>query len=195
MHATVWQIKEKTAIQIDELITKSPYNKTDGICNEFIRKYNNHNAGLIIYGDPSGNNEDTRTEKGTNDYTIILKLLKDYKPSLRVPKAHPSPKMRGMFINTVFEQGYKDVNIIIGENCIKSIEDLQFIKENSDGGKLKDKVKDLNSGVTYEKYGHLSDSMDYFITEAFKSEYLAYQTKDRNYNYTFGHTKISEFDN
>jgi len=52
---------------------------------------------------------------------------------------------------------------------------LTFIKEDSDGTKLKEKAKDLATGVIYEKWGHLSDADDYFYCEAFKKEYQLYQ--------------------
>jgi hypothetical protein len=175
MHATVWQIKDRTAYQIDELITGPPNNKTAGVCREFVRKYSTHQGGVIIYGDPSGNNEDTRQEQGSNDYTIIMRELEPYHPRMRVANSHPSPRMRGMFINTIFETGYNGIQIFISSKCVKSIQDLQFIKEDSDGTKLKEKAKDIASGVSYERWGHLSDSMDYFMCEAFKNEYVTYQ--------------------
>jgi hypothetical protein len=190
MHATIWQIENNTAYQINEIFTKSPQNNTKGICNEFKRLYPGHLSGLYIYGDPSGKNEDTRSEKGFNDYSIIMRELEFYKPNKRVAQSHPSVRMRGNFINSIFQGNINGLNIFISSNCVKSIEDLQFIKENSDGAKLKEKAKDISTGITYEKYGHLSDTIDYFICEAFKNEYNRYQIGDRNYdNYIVGQNK------
>lgn len=185
MHASAWQIEsvgeKKIAKKIKEFQTKSPMNTTKGICNEFKRVFPAHNAGLFIYGDPSGKNEDTRSEKGHNDFSIIAQELINYKPSLRVLSAHPSVTMRGNFINSVFEGNIKTLMLIIGDNCPLSIADYLYLKEDSDGTKLKSKAKDTTTGITYEKYGHLSDGDDYFICSAFSKEYLKYQKGPTSY--------------
>ncbi len=175
MSATVWQIVGKVAYCIDEIAMVTPKNTTKGVCEEFIRRYMSHNAGLFIYGDPSGRNEDTRTEKGFNDYTIIQNELIQFKPVSRVASKHPPVVMRGNFINTIFAEGFEGVNIVISEKCKLYINDLLFLKEASDGTKLKEKTKDKESGVSYEKYGHFTDNADYFICQAFESEFNMYQ--------------------
>lgn len=175
MSATVWQIVGKVAYCIDEIATVSPKNTTKGICEEFIRRYQSHNTGLFIYGDPAGRNEDTRTEAGFNDYKIIRQELEQFKPVERVATKHPPVVMRGNFINTIFYEGFEGVNILISDKCKLYINDLLFLKEASDGTKLKEKVKDKESGVSYEKYGHFTDNADYFICKAFEREFLMYQ--------------------
>lgn len=175
MSLTIWQIHGKVAMCIDEITTVSPDNTTMGICREFVRKYNSHASGLFIYGDPAGKHQDTRTEAGHNDYLIILQELQKFKPVLRVANVAPSIVTRGNFINTIFHNGFSDVNVLISDKCKVLINDLLFTKESSDGTKHKEKTKDKESGVSHEKYGHLSDTMDYFICEAFINEYRAYQ--------------------
>jgi hypothetical protein len=178
MHVGVWQVEGKKAYKIYEIITTYPKNNTQGACQEFKRLYPSHRGGLIVYGDPSGNNKDTRNEEGFNDYSIIQRELKEYKPSFRVGSNHPSVRMRGNFINSVFESNIQGLEFWIGSKCTKTIEDLMFIKEDSDGTKLKEKAKDLATGVIYEKWGHLSDGDDYFYCECFKNEYNIYQIGD-----------------
>lgn len=175
MSATVWQVVGKIAYCIDEIAMISPKNTTKGVCDEFTRRYQSHNAGLFIYGDPSGRNEDTRSEKGFNDYKIISNELAQFKPVSRVEQKHPPVVIRGNFINTVFQEGFEGFNILISEKCKHLVNDLLFLKEASDGTKLKEKTKDKESGVSYEKYGHFTDNMDYFICSAFKNEFSMYQ--------------------
>lgn len=43
--------------------------------------------------------------------------------------------------------------------CKKMIVDMTYIKQDPNGKKWKEKVKDEISGQTYEKYGHASDSI------------------------------------
>jgi PBSX family phage terminase large subunit len=175
MHVLIMQVRDKLAWQVDEIRSTSPKNNTEGACNEFMFRYQNHKGGLFIYGDASGRSQDTRSEEGHNDYTIIERKLRDFHPTLRVPYANPSVKLRGDFINHIFYEGYDGIEVYFNPKCTITIEDFQNTKEASDGTKLKEKVKHPITKVPYEKYAHLTDCFDYFITEAFKKEYIKYQ--------------------
>lgn len=157
MSVLICQMVGKQLYIIDEITSKTPDNTTKGACNEFMRKYYNHNAGLFIYGDPSGKQQDTRTEAGYNDYKIIQKELEKYNPTMRVASVAPSIVSRGNFINTIFHNGYDGINVQISDKCKVFINDLIFVKEQSDGTKFKEKSKDKETGITSEKLGHLSD--------------------------------------
>src|SRR5579862_6632441 len=152
MTCTVWQIDGKKAVQVDEICLESPNNTTAAVCREFIRRYSNHEAGLFIYGDPAGKHEDTRTEKGQNDFTIIMRELQRYDPKKRVQEKAPPVVMRGNFINTIFQSDYDGIEILIGSNCTKTIADYTYGKEASDGTKLKEKAVNPITNVSYEKY-------------------------------------------
>jgi phage terminase large subunit len=175
MHSTVWQIEGRSCWQIGEIVTKEPKNTTKGVCDEFCRIYHDHKGGLFIYGDPSGRNRDTRTEKGFNDYKIIERELVKYRPLFRIANAHPSVRMRGNFINTIFESNYADIELWVNPKCQKTINDLMYGKEDADGSKLKEKATNPLTKVRYEKFHHCSDSMDYLLTEDFKRDYEKYQ--------------------
>ncbi|MFL5809333.1 MAG: hypothetical protein ACJ749_07405 [Flavisolibacter sp.] len=174
----IWQIWPKPgggkkAIKIDEVAARSPMNRTEAASKEVIRRYQEHTAGLFVYGDPSGRKEDTRTEAGHNDFILIMRTLKQFRPSLRVLNIAPPVKTRGDFMNTLFADGYEGIDISIGDNCQESINDYQYLEEDSDGSKLKKKVTE--NGETFEKYGHMSDGDEYFICFAFAGEFARYQ--------------------
>jgi hypothetical protein len=175
MTLCIWQVhsvsSKRIAIQIDEICLGSPKNTTKAVCLEFSKKYIAHNTGLFIYGDPSGRQQDTRSEKGHNDYTIILSELKAFRPVLKVASKAPSVWMRGAFINNIFEQSYRGISIIIAEHCGNTIADYQYLKEDSEGNKLKEKAKDPDTGLSFERYGHTSDANDYFICAYFWDDY------------------------
>jgi hypothetical protein len=179
MTCTIWQIEGKKAIQIDEICAPNPNNTTPAICREFVRLYNNHPGGLFVYGDPAGEHEDTRVEKRTeqkyNDFVLIRNELAAFRPTLRTESKAPPVVMRANFINSILDSNYEGCQILIGDNCKNSIKDLQYLKEASDGRKHKEKVKDEGTGVTSEKYGHTSDSMDYIICSVFRNEFNKYQ--------------------
>jgi hypothetical protein len=176
MTLTIWQLVGKKAYQIDEICLPNPGNTTPAICREFLRRYQGHSAGLFIYGDPTGVQEDTRSEKGSNDYTLILKILAEFKPRRRVFAAAPAVMMRGNWINVILEKGHEGIEIIIDQRCTRTIADYTYGKEASDGTKLKEKTKNPDTQVTYEKYHHCSDANDYLLTFAFLAEFQRYQS-------------------
>lgn len=175
---TINQVYGKKSIQIDEICLPTPNNRTDLACREFARRYASHVSGVFIYGDPAGLHEDTRTEKGHNDFRIIAQELARFRPQMRYQKSAPSVVMRGMFINAVFHSNYGGLEFIVSEKCTNTITDYMFLKEASDGTKAKIKVKNPETGVSYEKHGHTSDSQDYYICSIFNSDYANYQRGD-----------------
>ena len=175
MTCTIWQINDTHACQIDEICLASPHNTTRAICREFMRRYPAYGDGLFIYGDPSGRRQDTRNGNGWNDFSIILQELAQYSPQLRVPASAPAVAARGNFINSIFQQQFGGISILIDENCRNTIADYNNLKEASDGAKLKEKARNPDTGVSYEKYGHCSDANDYLICAAFAREYELYR--------------------
>jgi hypothetical protein len=182
----IWQVYDKRAENIDEICLVTPDNRTENLCRAFIAKYPGHNAGLFVYGDPSGKKESTATEKGHNDYTVIMGALASYRPTLRIHKVAPPVVMRGNFINAIFKINEQGITLVIGNNCSKGISDYMYLKEASDGTKAKIKEKDPNTGVSFERYGHCSDADDYFITYAFAGEFTAYQKAGVEYKIKTG---------
>lgn len=174
----IWQVSGKRCVQIDEICLTTPDNRTDAACRRFVEKYNSHTAGVFIYGDPAGLHEDTRTEKGYNDFTIITKELTRFHPVSRWGKVAPPVHTRGMFINAIFDHDEQGINLIISDRCTNTVADYMMLKEAADGTKAKIKVKNSETGVSYEKWGHCSDSNDYFICSIFLSEFTNWQRGD-----------------
>lgn len=191
MSCSVWQLVEDDVYLINEIACKSPNNTTASICREFTRLYNSHSAGLFVYGDPNGRKEDTRTEKGYNDYKIIQNELEKYRPILRVASKAPPVVMRGNFINSCFDGSFEGLRIYLFENSTYLKNDLLFGKEASDGTKLKEKARG-EDGVQHEKYHHFSDGMDYMICEAYKSKFESYQRGNHKNYYKVGQKEIVE---
>lgn len=173
--ATIWQGDGKIVTLIDEIAFKKPKNKIQDVCREIARRYRFHNAGMFIYGDATSQKDDTKIERGANFFNLAARYLERFKPVKRVPKSNPSVTMRGNFINALFDGEIEGCEVVIGENCELTIADLSNVLEASDGKKLKIKEKDPKTGVTFEPWGHLSDSLDYFLAWYFKSEFRAYQ--------------------
>jgi hypothetical protein len=179
---------KKRIIKIDELIMEYPKNRTEAACDEFIKRYNNHNAGLFIYGDPSGEQEDTRTELGHNDFKIIMNRLSKYRPEKRVDNVAPSVVMRIRFVNAIFDSNFNDIEFVIGSNCVRTRNDYLFGKEDSDGTKYKEKVKGPD-GVTYEKHHHCTDEGDYILCRMFRDDFREYQSGGKPNDPIIGKTR------
>jgi hypothetical protein len=174
---TLWQVEGKKATQIDELCMRSPNNTVTGLCDEFRRRYRSHISGLMITGDATSNKEDVKVEKGFNLFTLIRSGLEEFRPSLRQPRSNPSVYMRGQFINTCLCSNYDEIQIIIGDHCTESINDWNNTKQDADGTKHKKKIAEVQTGVRYEEFGHLTDTADYLLTTIFSSSFVKYQGK------------------
>lgn len=170
----VFQIQGSEIRMIDEITGIHPNNTVKSVCNEFIRKYPNHQSGLFIYGDATANKQDTKLENGYNFYRLILDYLKEYRPQNRVLSSNPSVAMRGNWINSIFEKQTGGVKIVIGENCKHTINDLILVKENAEGGKLKEEATDPKTKARYQTVGHFSDILDYVCVSAFANKYQEY---------------------
>jgi hypothetical protein len=173
---SIWQIKKNLDIWeiycIDEIALENPRNSTEEVCEEFKMRYPNHDAGGWYYGDASGKSRSVMNKDFKHHYDIIAYKLRKYwnNSSDRTCFSNPSVPKRRDFINAIFENKFP-LRIFINESCKLLIADLMYLKQDVDGTKKKQIVEDKDTGDKYQKYGHLSDGMDYFLTELFKDYY------------------------
>lgn len=171
----IFQISGKQLRMIDEIAGVSPNNTVKAVCNEIIRKYQGHSAGMFVYGDATANKEDTKLEKGYNFFRLILDYLKDFKPTLRLLSINPAVVMRGNWINTVFEKEQGGVSFGFDKGCKKAINDFVALKEAADGTKLKEMETDPKTKIRYQKVGHFTDLFDYIACTAFAADFAQWQ--------------------
>lgn len=166
--------------QVTELCLEDPYNNVHDSCAEIIRIFPNHSAGVFIYGDATSQKGDARQERLDRKvketlYTTIKKLLRQYKPKLRVPRSNPLVSNRRDFINWLLDhtKGKRLTGWYVEflDSCKQTINDFVFCKQDENGGKLKVVEKNPITKVSYQKYGHTSDAFDYFICELLKKEF------------------------
>jgi hypothetical protein len=151
-----------------EYALSAPHNNSEDLSNRILLDFQNHKGGCFIYGDASGANRQTVSKTHKHNYSVIESILKPllHPNSNRVTKRNPPLIKRRDFANKLFAEGYP-IRQIIDPSCKHLITDFEFIKEAPDGGKLKEKVKDSNTGETYEKLGHMCDNWDYLVCAAF----------------------------
>ena len=190
---TVWQVdfnnEMREAFQIDEILGTDPLNNTKGLCRLFKEKYPGHEAGLFIYGDPAGRAESTRGEKGFNDFAILSQELKEYHPKIRVASLAPPVVQRINWINEVFSSPTShNLSLLFNSSLNHTIMDYIYGKEAADGTKFKEKSKG-EDGVAFERYHHITDANDYFLTYLFRKEFNNYLRGHRQREYHGGDPK------
>lgn len=141
-------------------------NNTPGLARKIQKKLyrDKHIGGVDVTGDPSGLQRSTTTEDGVNNFTVITDVLGKgiLHPRIKLLKKQPPQATRCEFVNELFS-GFGGWEILIDIRCRKLTEDLIYQLRNEDGSKNKAKVTDSKTGVKYEKYGHLSDCLDYLL--------------------------------
>ncbi|MDR1121213.1 MAG: phage terminase large subunit [Dysgonamonadaceae bacterium] len=177
-----FDFENKKAYILEEILGKpeAKENNTPKLAKKISKKYltEKHVGGLFITGDPAGLARSTQTEDGVNNYTIILSNMdiSTLRPKQKLLSKQPAHTARLEFINELFK-GYDGWEILIDMRCRKLVEDLTYQKKNQDGTKAKTKVTDPKNGQKYEKYGHLSDCLDYALCLFIKESWRKYQTR------------------
>ena len=158
----------------NEFCLANPMNSTKGVCSKlrgFLEGHNFQNR-LFYYGDYSGKNRHTLgIEAIRHQYDVVEQELKRWlsNGSDRVIR-NPSVEKRIRFINACFE-GRTNIEIEIDPSCETLIADLSYILQAADGGKFKRRVTDKDTKVSYEKYGHPTDALEYLICSAFAADF------------------------
>lgn len=125
---------------------------------------NQHLGGIIVTGDPAGLARSTQTEEGVNNYTIIVDNMNNavLRPRIKLLQKQPPQARRLEFVNAILN-GYDGWKFKADLRCRKFTEDMIYQQKNSDGTKCKQKVLNPKTGGKEEKYGHLSDILDYVL--------------------------------
>lgn len=169
---TIWQIDNKEIRQLHEICLRHPENKLIKVAKEFVRwvRSQSWNNLIYIYGDPSSHKEDAKLQAGYNYFTMLKNEIEPhFRCHIRKLPRNPPVALSADFINSIFESNYDDISILINESCNESIKDYTTVQEAPDGTMIKKKT----NGV--ELTGHISDSMRYFLIEAFKESFRKYQ--------------------
>lgn len=176
-----WQLRRVGDVlelrQFAELHLANPKNNTEAVCEEFDRKFGDLIEGLFYYGDPSGHKRDTRSKE--NDYDIVRRVLRKHlnNASDRTQRNYPSVIKRRDFINNVLDGKYPIRLLIDRENCKNTIAEYIYLKQDKDGKKLKQVIRDKSTGQSYEKYGHSSDANDYFLVRILEKEFEEFDNR------------------
>lgn len=153
MSSIVAQKKGGEVRVLDEIVLSRA--STQEACEEFQTRYPNHQAGLVIYGDASGQRLQTA---GTTDYQIIKEYFRQtaYRGlKLKVPASNPSVRERIGLVNAKLFSAGEEVSLFAHPRCKALIMDFEEVTFKPDSSVI-DKDKD-------PKRTHLSDALGYLI--------------------------------
>ncbi len=180
---TFWQIDYEPNIcirQFDEIAAESPHNTARKSALLAAAKLKAYGVNKIyLHGDASTRNASTIDDQKRSFLDLVIDTLQKEGIDVVdcVGNKNPSVAMSGEFINAIWESILPDLCIIIGENCIISIEDYMSVQKDENGAILKTKIKNKITMQTYEEHGHLSDTFRYVIVDLLREQFLLFSNK------------------
>jgi hypothetical protein len=138
---------------LDEIVLSRA--STHEACEEFMNRYPNHLAGVVIYGDASGQRLQTA---GTTDYQMIRDYLRRTvygSPKFRVPSSNPSVRERIALVNSKLFSAGEETQLYVDPRCKGLITDFEEVIFKPDSSVI-DKDKD-------SQRTHLSDALGYLL--------------------------------
>lgn len=182
---SAWQVlpETKELRQIHEIPCRSPDNNAPKAARraaEWLRSIDYHDT-VFIYGDPSGGKRSTIDANNKSFFDKFIEVLRSegFVVISRVQRSAPEVALSAAFINAIYESNLGGWTILIHDRCFTSIEDYYKVLEDADGKMQKDRVKDKETGITYEANGHFSDAKRYFITTILAQEFARYKARGR----------------
>jgi hypothetical protein len=153
MSSVIVQMEGANVFVLDEISIR--HSTTEEACQEFVKRFPNHRAGVVVYGDASGNSQHTT---GASDYQIIRDYFRaSYggRIEYRVPKANPSVRDRVMLTNSKLRTAAEEIRLWVDPKCKELIKDFEQVSYKADSNAI-DKEKD-------RRRTHVSDALGYLL--------------------------------
>lgn len=181
---SIWQPMGKRIRQVHELPCVAPDNNAPKSARRlaaWLRSIGYKDV-VYVYGDPAGNSRSTVDYNSSSFFDKFIEVLQDmgYVVNNRVARSHPEVALSAAFINDIYEFDHEGYSIEVSDDCKVSMRDYATVQEDKDGTMLKTKVKDKETGRTYEPIGHFSDAKRYFIISYLAHEFNNYKVRGRN---------------
>ncbi len=154
---------------IGETCTPSPNNRTRGNCKVVVDNYRGHSGGGFYTGDWNGKSRNTGlAEEYEHQYDIVQEVMYAMlsRDADRTIPNMPVSKRRDFVLDILEEK--LPIRIVIDPSCVELIDDMVYLKQAPDGSKLKEKELDKITDKYFEKRGHTSDAMEYFLSSVFE---------------------------
>ncbi len=128
---------------------------TQQACEEFLKRYQTHQAGISVYGDASGFQGQTT---GASDYEIVREHFSIHSAlpvQYRVPRSNPSVRERINLTNSKLRSASGEIGVLVDPKCKELIKDFEQVCFKEDSNQI-DKDRD-------RLRTHLSDALGYLL--------------------------------
>jgi hypothetical protein len=153
MSSVIVQIVSGRIMVLDEIVIR--HATTRLACQAFLERFPKHQPGVFVYGDASGNAQQTT---GTSDFEMVKEHFAAYsslKVEYKVPRANPSVRERINLTNTKLHSARGDIGLLVDGRCKELIQDFEQVCYKGDTGQI-DKDRD-------RMRTHVSDALGYLI--------------------------------
>ncbi|MGD0359914.1 MAG: terminase family protein [Bryobacteraceae bacterium] len=153
MSSVVIQIEGGTVCVLAEIVIR--HASTQEACERFEERFPSHAAGVVIYGDASGNSQHST---GHSDYQIVrdyFRMNYGARVTYKVPKTNPSVRERIMLTNAKLRSASGEARLRVDPACKELIKDFEQVTYQADSNAI-DKEKD-------RRRTHLSDALGYLL--------------------------------
>ena len=168
MSSVVAQISGGVVRVVDEIVLNRA--TTEAACKAFSERFPSHAAGVVVYGDASGNHMQTT---GSTDYEIVQDYLRErYRPvEYKVPKRNPQVRERVNLVNSTMESAAGEIRLFVDGKCKELIKDFEQVSYKADST-IVDKERD-------RMRTHLSDAIGYLIWQECRPVPVVGERSDR----------------
>jgi hypothetical protein len=158
MSSVVVQIAGGRVRVLDEIVIR--HATTIQACDEFLKRFPDHGAGIVVYGDASGSKEQTT---GASDFEMVKEYFSihtNVPVQYRVPRANPSVRERINLTNSKLRSASGAAVLVVDPKCRELIKDLEQVSFKQDSYQI-DKDRD-------RQRTHLSDALGYLLWQEFR---------------------------
>jgi len=154
MCSVICQQRGGDIVVVDEIVIGT--SSTPEVCEEFLRRYEEHRGGVEVYGDASG--EHGHTVTGKSDFHLIREFFGRH-PELRgevlTSSANPAVRDRVNVVNSRLRSAGGDRRLVVDARCKELIQDFEQVCYKAGTGQI-DKE-------TNPRRSHLSDALGYYL--------------------------------
>jgi hypothetical protein len=153
MSSLVVQLVRGRVLVLDEIVIR--HSTTHEACDEFLKRFPKHPAGVAVYGDASGNQQQTT---GATDYDMIREYFQLHSSApvkYRVPKSNPTVRERINLTNSRLRSAAGNIGLLVDFKCKELIMDFEQVAFKANTYQID---KDHDRLRT-----HLSDALGYLL--------------------------------
>jgi hypothetical protein len=158
MSSLIMQIVRGQVWVLGEIVIR--HATTMQACEELLKRFPEHRAGVVVYGDASGSKEQTT---GSSDYDMIrdyFAIHMNAPVQYRVPRANPSVRERINLTNSKLRSASGEIGLLMDSSCKELIKDFEQVCFKQDSYQI-DKDRD-------RQRTHLSDALGYLLWQECK---------------------------